>query len=189
MNSKDKQIAFMNLFEPVRVSLSRFCYSISKDRDDAKDLISETIVQSFENFESLNKPDSFKSYLFSIASRLNKRKIWRMRLFVRLDKQHDVIEAYDNTDNEIDVEILHSFMNKLPQKQKEAIALFEISGFSLEEIREVQGGSVSGVKSRLKRGREKLAEMLSDDSSTKSELSRGMRKEYSINKYVQGELE
>ena len=32
----------------------------------------------------------------------------------------------------------------------------------LEEIREIQGGTLSGVKSRLKRGREKLSELLND---------------------------
>lgn len=189
MNSNDKQIAFMNLFEPVRANLSRFCFSISLDRDDAKDLISETIVQAFENFEMLKKTDAFKSYLFSIASRINKRKNWRKRLFVRLDKEHlDIQISKNNSENELDVEILNKLMNKLPQKQKEAIALFDISGFSLEEIREIQGGSLSGVKSRLKRGREKLAEMLTDNYSERNNQSKEVGKVYSINKYVQGEL-
>lgn len=39
---------------------------------------------------------------------------------------------------------------------KETVILFEISGLSLEEIKKIQGGTISGVKSRLKRGRETL---------------------------------
>ena len=44
-----------------------------------------------------------------------------------------------------------------------ALTLFEISGLSLEEIREIQGGSLPGVKSRVQRGRKKLAEIMGVD--------------------------
>jgi len=53
---------------------------------------------------------------------------------------------------------------KLPDKQREAIVLFELSGFSIEEIRELQGGTISGVKMRLKRGRNQLRLWLEDPS-------------------------
>ncbi len=51
-------------------------------------------------------------------------------------------------------------MASLPEKQREALALFEISGLSIEEVREIQGGSLSAVKMRLVRGREQLALLL-----------------------------
>jgi hypothetical protein len=43
---------------------------------------------------------------------------------------------------------------------RETVVLFEVSDFTLEEIHKVQGGSLSGVKLRLKRGRELLAKTL-----------------------------
>ena len=55
-----------------------------------------------------------------------------------------------------DVEVLYNLLGKLPPKQRECVVLFELSGFSLEEIRQLQGGTLSGVKSRLTRGREQL---------------------------------
>jgi RNA polymerase sigma-70 factor (ECF subfamily) len=51
-------------------------------------------------------------------------------------------------------------LGKLPDKQKEAIILFEISGFKIAEIAEMQGATESAVKSQLKRGREKLTNIL-----------------------------
>jgi len=42
------------------------------------------------------------------------------------------------------------------------VILFEISGLSLQEIVEIQGGSLSGVKSRIVRGRERLAVLLGE---------------------------
>jgi RNA polymerase sigma-70 factor (ECF subfamily) len=68
-----------------------------------------------------------------------------------------------------DIQILNQALSYLPQEQREAIVLFEIVGFSIEEIKAMQGGSLSGVKSRLVRARQKLADMLSDAESKKTE--------------------
>ena len=43
---------------------------------------------------------------------------------------------------------------------RETVVLFDVSDLSLEEIRRIQGGTLSGVKMRLKRGRERLARVL-----------------------------
>jgi len=45
----------------------------------------------------------------------------------------------------------------LDKREREAIILFEVSGFSIEEIRRIQGDrSISAVKSRLSRARSRL---------------------------------
>jgi RNA polymerase sigma-70 factor (ECF subfamily) len=58
---------------------------------------------------------------------------------------------------------------KLPSRQREALVLFELSGFSLDEIRQLQGGTLSGVKSRMKRGREQLRRWLDPPEGTGQE--------------------
>lgn len=67
-------------------------------------------------------------------------------------------------DTNHDVTLLNELLSKLPDKQREAIVLFELSGFSIEEIRDLQGGSLSGVKMRLSRGRDQLRLWLEDSS-------------------------
>ena len=44
----------------------------------------------------------------------------------------------------------------MPPEQREAIVLFELDGFSIEEIAAMQQVSLSAIKSRLVRGRERL---------------------------------
>ena len=44
----------------------------------------------------------------------------------------------------------------LPAVQREAVVLFELDGYSIVEIAAMQRASVSAVKSRLTRGRERL---------------------------------
>jgi RNA polymerase sigma factor (sigma-70 family) len=55
---------------------------------------------------------------------------------------------------------LYEAMNELPRAQREAISLFEISGFSIKEVAEIQGTNENTVKTRLRRGRDKLSELL-----------------------------
>jgi RNA polymerase sigma-70 factor (ECF subfamily) len=72
------------------------------------------------------------------------------------------------------VHFLHVALAQLVDEQREAIILFEISGFSIKEIVEIQASSESAVKQRLKRGREKLVEILTYESTLKTgEINHG----------------
>ncbi|HEX5317267.1 MAG TPA: sigma factor-like helix-turn-helix DNA-binding protein, partial [Candidatus Kapabacteria bacterium] len=53
----------------------------------------------------------------------------------------------------------------LPRRGREALVLFAISDLSIKEIQEIQGGTASGVKSRMSRARVKLKELLLDADS------------------------
>jgi RNA polymerase sigma factor (sigma-70 family) len=59
-----------------------------------------------------------------------------------------------------DTHFLHLALSQLPVAQKECVILFEISGFKIKEIAEIQSVSEDAVKQRLKRGRERLQEIL-----------------------------
>jgi len=63
---------------------------------------------------------------------------------------------------------LHRALALLPEAQREALILFEISGFSIKEVAGLQAASISAVKQRLKRGREKLTEILTFESEYKT---------------------
>lgn len=52
------------------------------------------------------------------------------------------------------------FMERLPEPYREAVRLSEIEGISQTELAKRLGISVSGAKSRVQRGREKMKEML-----------------------------
>ncbi len=132
------------------------------DREEAHDLVGDTILAALERFDHIRGPEAFLSYLFTIALRLHKRRRWRRRLFGAYDevKALNIRDDGASPDRSADVEMLHRALAELPERQREAVVLFEITGLSLEEIRVVQGGSLSGVKSRVSRGRQELARIL-----------------------------
>ncbi len=129
---------------------------------DAEDVLSETVLQALEGLHRLRDDKAFLSFLFTIATRIVKRQRWRRRLFGEYDEGETMERAHPDAlpDEQADVELLRAALQRLPNKMREAVVLFEINGLSLEEIREIQGGSLSGVKSRLVRGRKQLALLL-----------------------------
>ncbi|MDP4198354.1 MAG: RNA polymerase sigma factor [Bacteroidota bacterium] len=161
---------FWALIEKYWESLWRFSLGLTCSKDDAADLLSDTVLEAHKGYPTLRSPQAFKSYLFTIAHRLHKRRSWRLRIFAQLEEAMHI--GYENSrESSFDLDLLLVALGALPEKQREAILLFEISGLSLEEIRAIQGGSLSAIKTRLSRGREALRETLLDRTDLRESLS------------------
>jgi RNA polymerase sigma-70 factor (ECF subfamily) len=162
MNIEIKQKEFLILYDENHDKLTRFVRAMVRNTEEAKDVIGETVLIAYEKFETIRNRQAFLSFIFTIASRVYKKRLWRHRIFKFMDDEPEKEYPGYHQSPELDTDIafLYKSLEKLPEKMKEAVVLFEISGFSIQEIQEIQGGTLSGVKSRLKRGRERLAEIL-----------------------------
>jgi RNA polymerase sigma-70 factor (ECF subfamily) len=149
---------FIELYEPIHAQLTRFCRAISGNTEDAKDLVNDTVLNAIESFDRIKDKSAFKSYMFSIASNLSKKKFRRSKFNAAFNEGeiNQIVDLSQNPEYFADFKIIYNQILALPDKIAEAIILFHISDLSLEEIQQIQGGSLSGVKLRLKRGREKL---------------------------------
>ena len=165
--ASEKQQQFMKLYKPVHDGFVRFCEARCYSIIPAQDLVQETLLIAFDKFESIREPIAFKSFLFTIARRLVKDKKRRSKFKGEL-KEQDQLNLVADTDPTVgyDVALLYRCLEKLSEKQAEALTLFELSGFSLKEIQAIQGDSLSAVKLRLKRGRERLRAILVADPAT-----------------------
>lgn len=165
---QSKQERFLALLKPHHDKLARFARAMTRTADDARDLVSDTLEQAFKHFHTLRNEAAFVCWLLTIASRLAKRRRWRERIFERLNPlmQHQKVvleqSAASNADTLYDTQVLYDALQRLPHKHREALTLFEISGFSIREIQEIQGGSLSAVKMRLVRAREALRAMIAE---------------------------
>lgn len=151
---------FMQLLEPVSAQLLRYVYSLTRNADEAKDITNETIVVALEQLSTLKTEQAFKSWMFCIARRLFLQQVQRKKRYVDVKNLPDTRTESCSPEISMETHLLYQAMEKLPPDQREAITLFDITGLSLEEVRQIQGGSLSGVKSRLVRGRKKLSELL-----------------------------
>lgn len=160
---QEKQKLFMALFDPVNERLSRYIQSVVWNSEDAKDIMGETVLVSYQSLDKLKDNEAFLYFLFGIASRIikqreRKRKLWQIFSTNQSAKQQQNVPA--NPESKLDMELFYKSLLKLKLKEREAIVMFEISGFSLKEIQEVQQDSLSAVKMRLSRAREKLAKLM-----------------------------
>lgn len=167
---EDRSDRFLRLYIPHQDSLWRFVRSLVGTQHDAEDVVSETITIALERLDSVRDEQAFLSFLFTVASRIVKRQRWRKR-FTGEYNEGDVMQrpsADTLPDVQADIQHLRDAIRKLPESTRQTVVLFEISGLSLEEIRQIQGGSLSGVKSRLVRGRHMLAKLLQVEEQSSS---------------------
>lgn len=154
----------MELYGPIHVRFEKFCKARAYGNFNFKDLMHDALVVAYERFDSLKNEDAFLYFLFGIAIRLlanENRKISTERLSDHTQVYNYSVES-DRTDRMLEINLLYEAISKLPDLQKESIILFEISGFSIKEIAELQQSSEDAVKQRLVRSRKKLLELMTE---------------------------
>lgn len=168
MNQSIK-IEFRELYEPIHGQLTRYCRAVAGNIHDAEDLMHDTVLNTIENFQKIKDKSAFKAFIFSIASNLYKKKLRRKKFCAEFNETevHTLMDISQNPEYATDFQIIYEKILALPPKVSEALILFHISGLKLEEIQKIQGGSLSAVKLRLKRGREKLLEKLQTPKQVK----------------------
>lgn len=162
-----KKKLFMELYEPVHGSFERFCKARSYGVCDFNDLMHDTLIIAFEQFDTLKNKEAFLSFLFSITNKVHAN-------FRRKNKPisfSEVIGIENSPDHTFSIEKnfqhdeLYEALNKLPIDYRNCIILFEIAGFSIKETAEIQECTIDALKQRLSRGRKMLVEALSEKTT------------------------
>lgn len=167
-----KHIQFLRVYEPVHAKFERFCEVRCYGEMTPEDLINETLMVAYEKFDQLQSKDAFLSFLCGISLRIlanNKRKARP----ITMNGMPQEISTGESTDARADRHFLYEALAQLPREQQEALLLFEITGFKIREIAEIQQCKEDAVKQRLKRGRERLKEILTFESKHQTGKSHG----------------
>ena len=156
---------FLRLYEKHHEAFGRFCRAKAYGVMDAEDLMGESILKALESFENLRNKEAFLGYLIGISKNIVHSKLRRKKFKGNYNEEaFTLIRAEGvSADDRLDIQFLYQCLNELNEDQKEAIILFEISGYSIKEIAVIQDAGESAVKQRLKRGREKLGDLLKNE--------------------------
>ncbi len=157
-----KQERFVALFEPAQASLHRFVMAMTRDAERTKDIVGETILIAYERLDTLRNDGAFLSFLFTIATRVCNRRGRETRRQEPATEEELASLRHGGTPADVaaDISMMYRALEQLPERQREAVLLFEVAGFSTEEIRGIQGGTLVAVRVRITRGRRKLAALL-----------------------------
>lgn len=164
----DTNQKFLSWYEPHHDSFVRFCSSRAFGIMETEDLVQEALLKTLEGFDRIQDESKTLGYMIGIVQNIVRNQKRRMKF--QGDWEELVLEKLEsktlNPEVALDIQYLLKALNQLPEKQSEAIMLFEISGFSIREIAEIQDSSESATKTRISRGRKKLKELLSEKSNS-----------------------
>ena len=128
----------------------------------AEDVLHSALLKALEHYGELRDREKFKPWLFQIITRTFysavRRAFWRRFIPIsdapEVKRMQDVYHRPERQDNQW---LLFEALSHLSKKQRAAVLLFHVAGFSIEEIAAIQNEcSLSTVKSRLSRARRKL---------------------------------
>jgi RNA polymerase sigma-70 factor (ECF subfamily) len=173
---------FLELLAPIHDRAAATARRLSRSAEDGDDLFQEAVLRACTRFSSLRDRERFRSWFFSILLSVHRnrsrRSFWRrfLSLETRLAGGWTPVGA-DGGEMETERRRAASVARALavlPAVQREAVVLFEMEGYSIEEIARMQGSSIPAVKTRLSRGRERLRrwyeEVSPRDSETLAEI-------------------
>ena len=144
------------------------------NREDAKDLVQETLIEAMVNLSKLQKPESFSGWLYKIAEG-HLAKYFRDRYKWGIHEPIDdgVLETRapyaaprdQQPDNLViaqeHLDIVRSMVDRLPESEREVFLLkFADPEMPQKKIAETLGISVDAVKTRWRRGKQNLRKRL-----------------------------
>lgn len=152
----------MALIRSLYPHLENYALAMENDRENALDLVGETLLRAWEHFDRVRNRDAMLSWLYTTARRISQERRRRGRLFQQESPGYadDLLSDIPSPDMNPDVSALYAALRRMPAKEREAIVLFELNELPLKEVLAIQGGTMSALKVRLHRGRKRLARLL-----------------------------
>jgi RNA polymerase sigma-70 factor (ECF subfamily) len=142
---------------------------LTGSRQDAEDLVQDTFLRAFRAWTDQRRPRKVEPWLATICLNLARSRYrTRARRPFEVPLEDWMVEPRPSSDPElravegVERDELYRAIRELPEEQRIAITLVDLSGFSTYEAAEAMGTPRGTVLSRLHRGRRTLARLLGD---------------------------
>ncbi len=158
------------LVDRYKARLYNYLFRMVRNEDEAEEIAQEAFVKAYIHADKYKTIAKFSTWLYTIATNLVRNRLRakkRAPRFMSLwgrpgDSDEDVkqIDLEDGgrqpdaqfNDKELG-EVIHSAIEKIPEKYRESFVLREINQLSYEEIAAVTGLKLGTVRSRINRAR------------------------------------
>lgn len=158
--------AFKSQIFPFKDKLYRFALRMVKSEDEANDIVQETMIRVWNNFEKIKNIANPEAWCMTVTKNLaldtlRARKRWNLQSNEEEMLLTDVLPtpaaATEMTDT---LSQIHEIISGLPTKQKQVMHLRDMEGYSYEEICEILEINLNQVKVSLHRARRSVREQL-----------------------------
>ena len=154
---------------------------MTANKQDAEDIVQETLIKAIDNLDRFRGESSFGTWLYAIA--LNQSRALLVKQKEKdlkpiesylpssgkadLDHQDSIFKLFDWKDPHSEMEsnelrdIINNAVTELPHQFKEVFLLRYFEELSIKEISKITGESISSVKSRVLRAKLAVRDKLS----------------------------
>jgi RNA polymerase sigma-70 factor (ECF subfamily) len=155
-------------------SLYNTAYRMTRNAEDAEDLVQETYLKAYKYYDKFKEGTNFKAWLFKILKNTFINSYRKKQLEPVKSDFADIEETFEtqvsdevtNRTKDPEEELLEDVLDEdvqqalenLPDDYRMAVILADLEGFSYKEIAEILEVPLGTVMSRLYRGRKLLEE-------------------------------
>ena len=177
VNTESAAQRFESYLTPILTAVYGTALHLTRNRDDAEDLVQEAALQAFRAFDSFQQGTNFRAWFFRILTNLFINAYRKRRRAPEVDtlsesddapalylfKRTREIGLHTRTPDpaalvieRLEAEEVSRAIAALPDDYRVVSALYFMEEFSYQEIAEIVGCPVGTVRSRLHRGRRML---------------------------------
>ena len=151
--------AFAELYTRHGARVYAYCRRIIGDETIAQDMFQETFIRFYQSAQEPREMTNVPAYLLKIARNLCLNCLRDKRKSVAFEDYHKLSRDTPHEKTEL-MELIAMALEALQPEYKDAFVLREYEGLSYAEIAEVVDASLSTVKIRVHRAKQKIRELL-----------------------------
>lgn len=138
-------------------SILRLAYSYLHNLSDAEEILQDTLIKFLKTMPSLETRAHERNWLLRVAANLSKNRL-AYNCIRRADQLKEELTAQERED----LSFVWEAVKSLPVQYREVIHLFYREGLPTAQIAAILSRKEATVRSDLRRGRQKLKEILKE---------------------------
>lgn len=147
------------LFEKYKVAMFNLIFRICNNYDQANDHLQEGFIDVFRNIKNFRNESTLGAWIKTIMVR---KALKGIRSEIAFEELNEDIQTNDLLlDQWIDAEMLDQAIRNLPESSRAVFVLYEIEGYSHQEISSMLKVSIGTSKSQLHYSKKLLQKTLS----------------------------
>lgn len=155
--------AFEAFYEAEARTLFRRLWLVTGNRAEAEELMQDAFLSVWRRWDRVGGMDDPIGYLYRTAMNLFRKRYRRAMLAVR--RSVGLAPSYDDFSDADDRQVVRHILASLPPRQRAALVLTEMLGFTSKEAGDALGVTDATIRSLTRHGRDAFRKVMEVDDA------------------------